>query len=144
MPKIGANKNVRLTKKQEKVVEMVVDIATGRSPKMNKKEILKKAGYKSSIYAKSQADIFSSEGIKYALLDAGLTPQKMASVLGEASQAKKSSWFQGQLYKSDEPDHDIRLKALDNVANLLGLKKQVIQQNNLNVNVDYSEVADLF
>lgn len=57
--------------------------------------------------------------IKQALSDAGATPEKAGAVVAEALNAEKPVIFKGEVV-SHEPDHRVRLEAVDRLAKISG------------------------
>ena len=127
--------------KQKAVADAIIN---GDLQTKTRQEIVRSSGY-SPITAKAHTtDVFTSEGVKQALIAQGIDLNALTKPAIDAMTANKGSFFQGEYYKTKEPDHIVRLKGMDLLADITGLKKQVIENRNINVNVDYGEIADVF
>jgi hypothetical protein len=141
MSKKKRSNHAQVTPKQMLLAEKVVDgalLTTARH------KLLADVGYSREVAKSRPSDVFSSEGFKKALVSLGVTPEKLATPALEAIQATKGSFYQGEYYETDQPDHLTRMKGSEQLAEFLGLKKNYNVNTNVNVNVDYSEVEGLF
>ncbi len=127
------------TPKQLKLAEEVK-----KQPDDQRAYLLARAGYSDASIKGSSTELYTSKGFHNALVSLGVTPEKILSPSLAALDATQTATYKGQIFASDLPDHNIRLKAADQLADILGIKKQVIEQRTINVNVDGSEVAHLF
>lgn len=89
-------------------------------------------------------ELFCAKGVREALIAKGITPEKLITPATDALQAKQGSWYQGEYYENDAPDHAMRMKGADQLAEILGLKKTVVENRNVNVNVDFQDIGHLF
>ncbi len=99
-------------------------------------------------YARGTVDLgvnrlFSTEGLQAALLELGVSPPKLLNTGVEAMTAKKGAFFRGEYNEVDSPDHQTRLQGAHFLADVLGLKKQVIENRNVNVNVEMDDIAGM-
>jgi hypothetical protein len=139
MPKV--KDKIKITDKQKRLVEEVKKVID-RGEIVNKKEVLAKSGYTGTTLS-NPSQVFSSENMAIAFIQAGLTPHSMAKTLDDAKQAKKGTFYKGEYCESDKDDHDVRLKALNLQAEMLGIKKQVIEQKSINVNVEFDDIKEV-
>jgi len=105
---------------------------------------MSKAGYGEVTVRANVGDIFSSKGLQQALINLGVTPESLLTPANDAMLAKKGTFYQGEYIESESPDHAVRLKGSDQVAEILGIKKQIIEQRSVNVNVDAKDIQDMF
>jgi len=131
-------KGIPLTARQEKVVQI---LASGTTK--NKGEILKEAGYAPSTYQHPKK-VFSTEGVQMALKELGINPMSIMRTLTEAQKANIVTTYRGETTETDVPDHKLRAKVAVDMAEITGMKKLHIKQENINVNLDISEAKDLF
>lgn len=110
---------------------------------LTKKQLLVLSGYGMSTIEKTPFKPFESKGFQVALREAGATEEKMARVVNEAMDAKNGAWFKGHYNESDAPDHAIRLRAADQLAELTGAKITKIQVQSVNVNLDSADLASM-
>ena len=108
-----------------------------------KEALLIKVGYTPASAQAKSGDIFSSKGLQQALANLGVTADKLLKPASDALEATQGAWYQGKFYKSDDPDHNIRLKGADQIAEVLGIKKTIVENRNTNVNVDYTDIVHL-
>ena len=107
-----------------------------------KQELLTVAGY-TGIVGKQKAEVWSTQGLREALAARGFTQEKMSRVLEEAADAKVVTVFKGDARETDAPDHAIRLRAVDQLADVMGLKKLTVAQLNVDVNMGEEATKDL-
>lgn len=131
----GTSLKSRVTPKQRKLAAAVMErIANG--DEVARSELLGLAGYSPKTIDKMPHLPFTSQGFQKALAEAGATPDKMARVVNEAMDAKVVTVFHGEAQESDAPDHAIRLRAADQLADLTGAKITRVQVQSVNVNLD--------
>ena len=125
------------------LAEQVAEVAkTGK--KMTKKQMLLNAGYALSMSKRPiSAQPWSSEGFKQALAERGIDMSEIARTLEHAKKANIATIFRGVATESDVPDHSIRLKAIDQLAEYTGLKKHHVQVTSVNVDVKPEDALDL-
>lgn len=128
------------TQKQMLVAQAVVE---GKLQTTAKNLLLASAGYSPAIANKNPADVFTSVGFKKALIALGITPEVIAQPAIEALEATKGSFYQGEYYETEKPDHLVRLKGAEQLAELVGAKKVINENHNINVNVDFEDIAGL-
>lgn len=139
---VGAkDKNRMATPKQQAVANAIL---RGELETRTKQEILVASGYSTAVASVDTAKIFSSDGVKKALIAQGVDLEVLTKPAIDAMQAKKGSFYQGQYYDTDEPDHIVRLKGAEQLQSITGLQKTVVENHNVNVNVDYGEIAGVF
>lgn len=78
-----------------------------------------------------------------ALREAGVDESKMSRVVSEAMDAKVITTFHGEARETDAPDHAIRLRAADQLADLTGAKITKIQVQSVNVNLNSDDLAQM-
>lgn len=138
----GASLKTRVTPKQRKLAAAVMErIKSG--DEVARSELLGLVGYSAKTIDKMPHIPFSSQGFQRALAEAGATPDKMARVVNEAMDARNGAWFKGSFHESDAPDHAIRLRAADQLADLTGAKITKIQVQSVNVNLDGADLAKM-
>ena len=130
-----------VTDKQQKLAEALID---PKNANVKKADLLKNIGYSHLLAEKNPQLAFSGEGLKKALANLGYSMDSLVKPVLDASTATQTSWYQGELHKSDEPDHNLRLKAVDQLADYMGLKKNYNVNQNINVNVEVDEIQGLF
>lgn len=136
----GTSLKTRVTPKQRKLATMVMErIANG--DEVARSELLGLSGYSPKTIDKSPHIPFTSQGFQKALAEAGATPDKMARVVNEAMDAKTVVTYKGHAEESEAPDHAIRLRAADQLADLTGAKITKIQVQSVNVNLDGADFA---
>ena len=106
--------------------------------------IARAVGYGGKTSADQIARIFSTQGVRQSFLDLGYDPSKMLSAGADALGAKKGAFFRGQYTEVEAPDHSVRLQGANFLADVLGMKKQVIENQNVNVNIDAKDIENLF
>jgi hypothetical protein len=116
---------------------------TKRKTPLSKKQLLVLSGYSKSTIEKTPFKPFSTQGFQLALQQAGATEEKLAKVVSEAMDAKTQTWFKGESIESNHVDHAIRLRAVDQLAELTGAKITKVQVQSVNLNLDASEIAAL-
>jgi len=127
------------TERQQRLAQEIVD----SKGKIDREAVLLKVGYAPLTARKKPKEIFNSEGLQNALLDLGITPSRLLRPAQDAMDAKKGTFFQGEYCESDAPDHTVRLKGSDQIAEIMGLKKQVIENRNVNVNVEFDDISHM-
>jgi hypothetical protein len=131
------------TEGQRKIALELVKNAKRDKP-LNYKSIMEKAGYsKNYIHGSSKRAIFDNVGVKKALEDLGVTPEKLIGTVDNALDATQGTWFQGEYRQNDAPDHKIRLSAANLLADIVGVKKYNVQQTGVNVNIGSDELNNL-
>jgi len=120
---------------QRKLAHEILEAAS-RGENVTRTELVRRAGYAPSMADRAVGRIWDSEGLQNALAELGVTPQKMVKVLDDGMQAKVVTVFHGEAFETQAPDHSIRLKAIDQLADVMGLKKMTVEQRNINVNLD--------
>ena len=98
--------------------------------------ILGRCCYSRGTVDKTPSKPFRTQGFQNALAEAGATPDKMARVVNEAMDARAVVTYRGEAKESDAPDHAIRLRAADQLADLTGAKITRVQVQSVNVNLD--------
>ena len=111
--------------------------------RLSKMEILTSVGYSTSVARDKAMRVFSTEGLRTSLLELGFSPKKLLTVGSDAMQAKKGAFFRGDYKEVDSPDHQTRLQGAHYLADVLGLKKIVTENHNVNVHIDASELTGL-
>lgn len=106
-------------------------------------EMLGFAGYGKGTLEKTPSRPFTSQGFQLALREAGVDESKMSRVVSEAMDAKVITTFHGEARESDAPDHAIRLRAADQLADLTGAKITKIQVQSVNVNLNGDDLAKM-
>lgn len=104
-------------------------------------ELLGLAGYSHKTIDKTPSRPFTSQGFQLALREAGVDESKMSRVVSEAMDAKVITTFHGHAQESDAPDHAIRLRAADQLADLTGAKITKIQVQSVNVSLDTADLV---
>ncbi len=136
---------VRITEKQANLADAVVEnLSKPKEERLNKTDLLKYAGYTDTSAKASMMELYSTKGFIEALNQRGVRPNDLVKVAQGAMQAKKGTFFRGEYIESDQLDHDTALKGAHFVADILGLKKTVNENRNINVNVGAEDIADLF
>ena len=127
--------------KQRRLAEEMLKI---ENQKLNRRDLLRKVGYSPLTAIHKQSEIFNSEGLTFALIEQGVTPTRLLKPACEALEATQATWYQGKLYTDSAPDYNIRLKGAEFIAEVMGLKKSIVEQRGVQVNIDASEIAHLF
>lgn len=141
MPKTATKAvKVRPTQRHKRLAAEVIENARREKP-LTKKELLVLSGYSPSTIEATPFKPFTSQGFQLALREAGVTEDKMSRVIGEAMDAKVVTTFHGHAQESDAPDHAIRLRAADQLADLTGAKITKIQVQSVNVTLDAGDLA---
>ena len=125
---------------QNRLVAETIKQANDPMDLRTKAEIMLAAGYSSRTVEKKSSAIWSAEGVQEAFAAAGLSPQFMSKIYGEAGKANVVTVFHGDAQETDAPDHSIRLRAADQIADVMGLKKMTIEQRTINVNLGGDEL----
>lgn len=125
-----------------KLAEVVVSNAK-RKKKLTPKEMLQIAGYSPQVVRKRTAEVWSTQGLRDALANHGFTQEKMTKVLKEASEARVVAVFKGDARETEAPDHAIRLRAVDQLADVMGLKKMTLATLNVDVNMSEEDTKKL-
>jgi hypothetical protein len=112
----------------------VIDNVKAAKPLTNR-QLLEVSGYARSTIEKHARQTFTSEAFQDALAKRGFTPEKLLKIYDDAGEAEQGSWFQGKFYKDNEPDHNIRLKAASGLADILGVKKRLVETKTVNVHL---------
>ena len=127
------------TERQKRLAIEIIENEKREKP-LNKTQLLERSGY-TTITAKASADkILSSEGLQQAFANNGIDSNRITKVLQDALEANQTSAFQGEIHKSDSPDHKIRMSALNLIGDFAGLKKINVNQTNVNVDVDRNDI----
>ena len=137
-------KKISISEKQDKLAEAVVEnLSKPKGEKLNKTDLLKYAGYTEASAKSTMMELYSTKGFIEALNQRGVVPADLVNVAKGAMQAKKGSFFRGEYKESEYTDHDTALKGAHFVADVLGLKKVVNENRNINVNIDKDDLAGL-
>jgi len=124
------------TIKQKKAVDMLLENVKDKKPKPTS-AILTQAGY--GKIALQPGRVTGATGFQKALLDAGVTDDKLTKVIDEGLAAKKL-WGKNAI---EYPDYSVRHKFLETSLRIKGLIKDdttgniyntYVQQNNVNPN----------
>lgn len=126
---------VRPREQHKKLAAAVIE-NTKREKPLSRTQLLMLTGYSRGTIEKTPSKAFTSQGFQNALAEAGVTPDKMARVVNEAMDAKVVTVFHGEAQESNAPDHAIRLRAADQLAELTGAKITKVQVQSVNVNLD--------
>jgi len=135
---------VKIRPKQRELAHALLE--NERKPPNEKKtatDIMLSVGYTRANVDRSVNRIFSTEGLQAALLELGVTPPKLLNTGVEAMTANKGSFYRGEYKETDNADHQTRLQGAHFLADVLGLKKQVIENRNVNVNVEMDDIAGM-
>jgi hypothetical protein len=112
------------------------------SKRRTKQELLAAAGYLGTV-GKQKAEVWSTKGLQEALAKRGFTNDKMSKVLAEAAEAKVVTVYRGEATETEAPDHAIRLRAVDQLSDVMGLKKMNLQTVNIDVNMQGEDVLGM-
>ncbi len=145
----GKNKasGARISATQDKLArEVIKSHESGEN--VTKEALMIRAGYSPQSAKSNHGKVFGAPGYQTALRQYGFNVNKLAAkaarVMEEAMDAKKTiKTKEGDLIESDVADHDVRLKAANLSADVLGLKKVHVQQTSVNVTIDSSQAASL-
>ena len=137
MDKLGS----KVTEKQYKLAEKVL---AGETLNKTVGDVMMSVGYAPSTIDRNQTKIFSSQGFQNALVALGATPEKILTPALDALQATQTTAYQGEITETNVPDHKIRMQGADQLAEFLGIKKQIVENRNINVNVEFQDIAELF
>lgn len=141
MPKTATKAvKVRPTQKHKRLAAEVIQ-NTKREKPLTRTQMLMLSGYSRGTVDKTPFKPFTTQGFQLALREAGVTEDKMSRVIGEAMDAKVVTTFHGHAQESDAPDHAIRLRAADQLADLTGAKITKIQVQSVNVTLDGGDLA---
>jgi hypothetical protein len=110
---------VRITEKQKKLAEMIIENSTLDKP-LNKGEMLEKVGYAKSVAEAKASDIIESEGVQTALTQSGFTEENAKKVVES-------------IMLDPTKDPNSRLKASDMVFKVHG---SYAPDKSINVNID--------
>lgn len=127
--------NIRPTQRHKRLAAEVIENTKRKKP-LTRVQLLTLAGYSQGTIEGTPSKPFTAQGFQRALAEAGATPDKMARVVNEAMDAKVVTVFHGQAEESNAPDHAIRLRAADQLAELTGAKITKVQVQSVNVNLD--------
>lgn len=125
-----------------KLAAEVVENVKRKKP-LTRTQLLMLSGYSRGTIDKTPSKPFTTQGFQNALAEAGATPDKMARVVNDAMDAKVVTVFRGHAEESATPDHAIRLRAADQLADLTGAKITKIQVQSVNVNLDGADLAKM-
>ena len=128
--------------RHERLADLTLETIRHGEP-LNKKQLLMLSGYTGATLTKNVKQPFTSQGFQDALARRGVTADSIVSVLEEAAKAKQGSWYQGVYYEEEAPDHGIRIKAADKLMDATGLKKRVIEQRTVNVNLSGDDLRQM-
>ena len=141
--KEGATKpKQQVTVRQRRLADAIVKDAKSEKP-LSRTELLRVAGYSPSTSAAGVQKAFTSQGLQVALAERGVTVDKVARVLDDALDADQGAWFKGQYQTTDKADHAIRLRAVDQFADVMGMKSQRLRVESVNVTLDSADIAAL-
>jgi hypothetical protein len=133
--------NIRVDPRQDALAdEIIKDIKSGK--RRTTKELMKTVGYSSNTATKQGTRTLTSESLRQCLLAKGLDEDRMRKVLDDAMGAGVVTTFKGDAKETDAPDYKTRLAAVNMLGEFMGLKKMVIEQKNLNVNIDAKDILD--
>lgn len=119
-------KNVTPTPKQKHAAKLVLDnIGTGKPVG----KILKEANYSNAI-AKNPQLVTEATGFKLALIQAGATEEKLASVFNSGLDANRVDVIKGVSQASDVPDIALRVATAEKVAKIYGITADKQQSGN--------------
>ena len=138
--KTAVRAGLQPTNKIMKLAEMAVANVKRKKP-LSKKEMLVLAGYGKGTIKKTPFRPFSSQGFQVALQNMGATEEKLGRVISEAMDAKTQTWFKGESIESNHVDHAIRLRAVDQLAELTGAKITKVQVQSVNLQLDPADLA---
>lgn len=137
-PKKRARRDRRSAKLADEVLK---DAKRGGRPRTHT-ELMIDAGYSRATAEKSQRRTFTAESFREAMVERGQTPEKIQKVVNDAMTAKVVSVYQGTATETDAPDHKVRLASASLAADILGLKKTVIEQKTLNIHVETKDLRE--
>ena len=135
----------KVSPKQQALAEEV--LKESRKPpaeRLTRQKVLEKVGYSTTTATAKQAEIYSSQGFIAAMQRQNLAPDDLVNVAQDAMKAKKGTFYRGEYVESDRVDHDAALKGAHFVADILGIKKTINENRNINVNVDKEDIVGLF
>ncbi len=136
---VTKRQNIRPTQRHKRLAAEVVE-NTKREKPLTRTQLLTLAGYSHGTIDGTPSKPFTSQGFQKALAEAGATPDKMARVVNEAMDARAVVTYRGEARESEAPDHSIRLRAADQLADLTGAKITKVQVQSVNVNLDGSDL----
>lgn len=113
--------------------EMVKDIKDGK--RRTGRQLMKDVGYSSVTAEKQSKRTLTSESLRSELIANGVDEQKIQRVLNEAMDANVVVVFKGQAHETKIADHATRLRSVDQLASYTGIKKQVVENRTLNLDV---------
>lgn len=143
MPKTATKAlNVRPTQKHKRLAAEVIQ-NTKREKPLTRTQMLMLSGYSRGTVDKTPFKPFTTQGFQVALREAGVDESKMSRVVSEAMDAKVITTFHGEARETDAPDHAIRLRAADQLADLTGAKITKIQVQSVNVNLNSDDLAQM-
>lgn len=122
--------------------EITKDAERPANKRRTKEELLRVAGY-TGIAGKQKAEVWNTQGLREALARRGFGQDKMMKVLQEAAEAKIVTVFKGEAKETEAPDHAIRLRAVDQVADVMGLKKMNVQTINVDVKMEADDLKTM-
>lgn len=128
--------------RHERLAAAVIENAKRAKP-LNSSQLLEISGYARGTIEKHARQAFTSEAFQDALAKRGFTPEKLLRIYDEAGEAKQGSWFQGTFYEDEAPDHNIRLKAASGLADVLGIKKRLVETKTVNVHLDGADLKQI-
>jgi len=128
-----------ISTKQRRLAHEILRAAE-KGEDVTRTELVRRAGYAPSVANAHVGRVWDSRGVQEALAKVGVTPEKVMKVLDDAMVAKVVTVFHGDARETDAPDHAIRLRAADQIADVVGLKKMTIEQRNINVNMEMDEL----
>lgn len=133
-------KKITITPKQQAAAKAVLE-NTGVGKPLG--QVLKSVGYSDGI-AKNPGDVTESKGFKAALIMAGATEEKLASVFNSGLEANRVDVIKGISQTSDVPDISLRVATAEKIAKIYGITPDkdkggntyntFIQSNNLDPN----------
>lgn len=129
-----------------KITAMVVAEAIQKGQELSKAEILRRAGYAPSVVARGatgSGSPWTADEFRRGLIASGLGPDVIHKVVEEAAGAKVVSNYRGEVIESDVPDHAIRLKSAQFLADLHGVRVRRTESKSVNINLDADQAAEL-
>lgn len=85
----------------------------------------------------------TSESLQLYFAENGLGEKQVQKVIADAMQANTVTVFKGDAHESDVPDHKVRIAATNLLADVTGLKKVVVENHNINVDMSADDVRGM-
>lgn len=127
---------------QDRLADEVIKNSKRETP-LTKTQIARAAGYARQTVKKTPQKLFTAEGFRSALAARGITEDKITEKMDEGLDATQGSWFQGEYHKDRAPDLDQRRKYVSLMADMLGIKKHVVETRNLNITLEVDDIDEL-